>query len=138
MRSLAVRSGRSRLGAAGGTEGFVVFGALLFIVGSITAMVLIGAVMNRRYEPPPADPVPREVRYAAEPLEIRFGAIVTRRLDAGDPLFVRCRGDGEAAVFESAHSNRIIGFTEESRLRTEPLLQGRARGSLRSLQLRAS
>jgi len=99
-----------RLNGARGSDGFVVFGALIMIVGSVVAAVLIGKLVDHSRRPPPGEPLPRVARYAAEPAQVRFGALVTRRHFAGDVIWVWDGGSGEVAVFESAVSNRIVGF----------------------------
>lgn len=112
------------------------FGALLLIVGTMVGAVLLGMLIDRARRPPPAPPVPREAHYATEPLEVRFGALVTARHRPGDILWVRIREDGSATVFESARGNRIIGFVDASVLAPgdeRPAPSSRLPGSLRSL-----
>jgi hypothetical protein len=99
-----------RYSRARDSDGFIVFGALIMIVGSIVAAVLIGKLVDHGRRPAPAEPLPRALRYAAEPAQVRFGALVTRRHSAGDAIWVWDGGAGEVVVFESAASNRIVGF----------------------------
>jgi hypothetical protein len=111
-------------GRVAGREGFVVFGIIIGIVATITGAVLLGMLIDRAKQQPPAPPEPREVRYATAPLEIRFGALVAARVAPGQPLWVRGRGDGELLVFESARSNRIIGFVADEDLSVSPPQRG--------------
>ncbi|CAN5633610.1 hypothetical protein BH23GEM8_BH23GEM8_04260 [soil metagenome] len=50
------------------------------------------------------------------PLEIRYGALVTDRVAAGEAIWFRPVGDGKVAVFAGAESSRVVGFVEESEL----------------------
>lgn len=99
-----------------GRNGFVVFGLLLAIVGTITAAVLIGVFLERAQRGPPPPSVPRELRHAARPLEVRFGALTAARVPQGRPLWVGQAVEGRVVVFENERSNRIIGYVSESDL----------------------
>jgi hypothetical protein len=106
----APTSGCLQGGHARERGGFVVFGMLLAIVGTLTAAVLIGIALERARRGPPPTPVPRELRYAARPLEVRFGALTAARIPEGGAVWVGAPVDGRVVVFQGEESNRIIGY----------------------------
>jgi len=94
----------------------VVLGLLILIVGTVVTGVLIGKVMyasQYRYEVPLGH---RELWVAAEPVDVRYGALVTDRLLATEAVWVRPVGEGRLAVFESRESPRVTGFVAASQL----------------------
>lgn len=98
------------------SQGFVVLGVLILITGTFTAAVLIGKVVHSgryRHEVPLGD---RELRVAAAALEVRYGALTTRRVGAGEEVWVRTVGNGQVAVFADAGSTKVVGFVEEELL----------------------
>lgn len=110
-----------------GDRGFVVFGVLLVLAGIIASAVVLGIIVDRINRPPPPIPVERELRYVTAPLEVRFGALTTRRFDVGEPLWVRIRDDGEVLVFDSKESNLIVGYARAEKLDVTPPDRSRAR-----------
>jgi hypothetical protein len=118
VKALSIRRLKGNLPArVNSRAGFVVFGIILAITGTIIALIVIGILWDRAHQAPPPPPLPRELRYADQPLEIRFGALTTHRVGEGEALWVSEAGGGQVAVFETEESNRIIGYTSEAQLR---------------------
>jgi hypothetical protein len=109
--------------------GFIVFGIILGIVGTFTAAVLIGVLMDRARQGPPPTPLPRQAIHAAVAIEVRFGALTTRRFGPGDRLWVGGTEGPELSVFESERGNRIIGFVPAASLTEAPGAAGAPRRS---------
>jgi hypothetical protein len=83
----------------------------------MVAGVLIGKVVHASGYPY-SDPLgARDVVLVSHALEIRYGALVTGRVAAGDAVWFRPVGDGRFAVFAGAESSRVVGFVAESDLR---------------------
>jgi hypothetical protein len=101
-------------------SGIVILGPLIVFVVIFSTMILIGMIINRADQPPADPPLPREIRYAAAPLEVRFGGRITARREPGEELWVRLDEEGEATVYESEESNVIIGFVPDSLLTMSP------------------
>jgi hypothetical protein len=103
-------------GSRGDTGGFIVLGLLIAITGALVAGVLIGKVVHASRYPYEVPLGVREVIRVSAPLEIRYGALVTGRVAAGEAIWFRSLGDGRVAVFAGAESSRIVGFVTESEL----------------------
>jgi hypothetical protein len=91
-------------------QGFVVLGLLILIAGALVTGVLIGKVMyasQYAYEVPPGH---RELWTAVEPVDVRYGALVTDHLAPREAVWVRPVGDGRLAVFKDRESSRVVGF----------------------------
>ncbi|CAN5853230.1 hypothetical protein BH23GEM6_BH23GEM6_23630 [soil metagenome] len=97
-------------------QGFVVLGLLILIVVAVVTGVLIGKVMyasQYRYEVPLGH---RELWSAVEPVDVRYGALITGRLAPRQAVWVRAVGDGRLAVFEDRDSARVVGFVAATEL----------------------
>jgi hypothetical protein len=97
--------------------GFIVLGLLIAITGAMIAGVLIGKVVHASRFPYEVPLGSREMVRVSDSLEIRYGALVTGRVGAGDAVWIRPVGDGLVAVFAGAESSRVIGFVAEAELR---------------------
>jgi hypothetical protein len=107
--------------------GFIVLGLLIAITLLMAAGVLIGKVVHASRYPYEVPLGAREMVRVSDPLEIRYGALVTGRVAEGDAVWIRPVGEGRVAVFAGAESSRIVGFVTESDLH---------RSAGRSVQLR--
>ena len=98
------------------SDGFIVLGLLIVIVGAVVTGVMIGKIVHgARYH----HEVPlghRELRVATRSVEVRYGSLVTARLDSRQSAWVRAVGDGRLAVFHDRDSPRVVGFVAESDL----------------------
>lgn len=116
------RAGRRRFASsgrrvAGNTRGVVVFGALVLIVVVVVAAVLLGKVV--RYEYPDTHPArfeDRQLRYAAEPVEVRDGGRVAARLAPGDSVWTHSMENGDVVVFRGREGDAVLGFAPASSL----------------------
>jgi hypothetical protein len=97
--------------------GFIVLGLLIAITGAMVAGVLIGKIVHASRYPYVVPLGSREMVRLSDPLEVRYGALVTARVSAGEVVWIRPVGDGKVAVFAGAESSRVVGFVTESELR---------------------
>ncbi len=102
------------------SDGFIVLAMLIVIVGMVVTGVLLGKVVHASRYPYEVPLGERELRRTDEAVEVRYGALVTRRVPPGRDLWVRPMGDGRLAVFETGESARVIGFVPETSLPGSP------------------
>jgi hypothetical protein len=104
-----------------------VLGPLILIAVLLLVGVLVGRVVHAGRYPYEVPLGERELRVAAGPVEVRYGALVTRRVAPDEGVWVRPVDGGMLAVFESRESARVVGFVEAEVLPSSPVAAGQHR-----------
>jgi hypothetical protein len=110
------RARRSLVRVAASSDGVIVLGLLIVIVGMVVTGVLIGKVVHASRYPYEVPLGERELRHSTVPVEVRYGALVTRRIAPDEAIWVRSLEGDRLAVFEAEGSARVIGFVSERAL----------------------
>lgn len=106
---------RALLSAARGEDGFIVFGCLILIVVVFVSAVLIGKLIHGP-ERLNLKAGKRELRHAAAPVPVSYGARELHRLAPGDSVWVEPGGPGEVAVYTAPDALEMLGFAPDSLL----------------------
>lgn len=101
--------------AVRGEDGFIVFGCLILIVVVFVSAVLIGKLIHGT-PPLHLKAGTRELRHAAHPVAVAYGARTLHRLEPGDSVWVERVEGGEVAVYAAPDALEMLGFARDSLL----------------------